>query len=77
MPFVKASADSSHLELIKQGKVRTLSAFVPDDDGTAILVVFMNPTRMAQQVRVVFQRRHDDRRVLAPEEVRQAVRELG
>ena len=48
MPFVKASADSSHLELIKQGKVRTLSAFVPDDDGTAILVVFMNPTRMGR-----------------------------
>ena len=48
MPFVKASADSSHLELIKQGKVRTLSAFVPDDDGAAILVVFMNPTRMGR-----------------------------
>lgn len=48
MPFVKASADSSHLELIKQGKVRTLSAFVPDDDGAAIVVVFMNPTCMGR-----------------------------
>ena len=48
MPFVKASQANSHLELIKNGTVRKISGFVPDDNGDFILVVFMNPTRMSK-----------------------------
>ena len=48
MPFVKASQAKDHLELIKNGTVRKISGFVPDDNGDFILVVFMNPTRMSK-----------------------------
>ena len=48
MPFVKASQAKDHLELVKNGTVRKISGFVPDDNGDFILVVFMNPTRMSK-----------------------------
>ena len=77
MPFVKASQAKDHLELIKNGTVRKISGFVPDDNGDFILVVFMNPTRMSKlnQSGLGFNADMiDDRRVRAPQEVRQAAR---
>ena len=40
MPVVKASEAGSHIEKIKNGTVRAISGFVPDDGGGSVLVVF-------------------------------------
>ncbi len=57
--------------------MRKISGFLPDDNGDFILVVFMNPTRMSKlnQSGLGFNADMiDDRRVRAPQEVRQAAR---
>ena len=48
MPVVQASQASTHLEKIKDGTVRTISGFVPDDDGGSVLVVLKNFSRLTK-----------------------------
>ena len=48
MPVVKASQSATHLERIKSKEIRTISGYVPDDNGTSILVVFKNFSRMGK-----------------------------
>ena len=46
MPVVQAPQAYPHLEKIKDGTVRTISGFVPDDDGGSVLVVLKNFSRL-------------------------------
>ena len=48
MPVVQVSQASPHLEKIKDGTVRTISGFVPDDDGGSVLVVLKNFSRLTK-----------------------------
>ena len=48
MPVVKASQSASHLEHVKNKDIRAISGFVPDDNGSSILVVFKNFHRMGK-----------------------------
>ena len=48
MPVVQAPQASPHLEKIKDGTVRTISGFVPDDDGGSVLVVLKNFSRLTK-----------------------------
>ena len=46
MPVVQATQAYPHLEKIKAGTVRTISGFVPDDDGGSVLAVLKNFSRL-------------------------------
>ena len=46
MPVVQAPQAYPHLEKIKAGTVRTISGFVPDDDGGSVLAVLKNFSRL-------------------------------
>ena len=48
MPVVQAPQAYPHLEKIKDGTVRTISGFVPDDDGGSVLVVLKNFSRLTK-----------------------------
>ena len=48
MPVVQATQAYPHLEKIKAGTVRTISGFVPDDDGGSVLVVLKNFSRLTK-----------------------------
>ena len=48
MPVVQAPQAYPHLEKIKDGTVRTISGFVPDDDGGSVLVVLRNFSRLTK-----------------------------